>query len=108
VRQDEFEHMLTRLIGLAGKIKSGEIEINRLEQRDCELVNRLNKSQEEINGLRDKLMVTDHYSAKIKESLDGLYVALCDVVENVESDAPEMWQRCEDALAKAKVFRDAP
>lgn len=108
MRQDEFEHMLTRLIGLAGKIKFGEIEINRLEQRDRELINRLNKSQEEINDLQNKLMTTDHYSNKMKEAFDGLYVALCDVVENVKSDAPEMWQRADDALTKAKVFRDYP
>ena len=62
----------------------------------------------EKSQLQDRLMVTEHHTNKMKEALDSLYVALCDVVENVKSDAPEMWQRADDALAKAKVFRDNP
>lgn len=101
MKDSNFEYIVDKLCATESK---ASLALNN-EKNAAEEVQRLRAIRKQ---LEDKFMVIDHHSNKMKEALDGLYVALCDVVENVKSDAPEMWQRADDALTKAKVFRDHP
>lgn len=103
----ELEHLIDRIVKaerLAESRNASMMDAMRVQNDERA------RAQDYIsaaNLLSQKLNESDRVIAKQSSAIESLYLALCDVRDNVKDDEPAMWEAIDKALAEAALVRGA-